>query len=281
MAKIITQLLTPNKLSRPQKPMNKIKALTIHWVGNPNTTAKANRDFFENKKLKPESNEYASAHEIIDLNGDSIICLPDNEIAYHVGSNTYTERCLKELGNAPNYCTYGIECTHIDWNGTMTNETYNSLVNRCFELCMKYGLNPLVNIWTHQEVVGWKDCHRYFVLNPEKWKQFKQEVFNKMQELVDKINLDKLLNNKSLVKSKTLWQPRFKKGNDITSDVVQTVIMNFVNMYIKVATYQEAVIALKNMRVINSPDYWLQHTGKDKVKIEYVRQLFINMGKHL
>lgn len=216
MAKIIWALLTPNKLSRPQKPMNKIKGLVIHWTCNPNTTAKANRDFFENKKLKPESNEYASAHEIIDLNGDVYICLPDNEIAYHVGSNTYTERCLKELGNAPNYCTYGIECTHIDWNGTMTTETYNSLVDRCFELCMKYGLNPLVNMWLHYEVVGWKDCHRYFIRSPEKWKQFKQDVFQKMQEFANKINIDEIVVKKSHLQTiKTILEnePNIQKNH--------------------------------------------------------------------
>jgi N-acetylmuramoyl-L-alanine amidase len=281
MAKIITQFLTPNKLSRPQKPMSQIKGLVLHWVANPNTTAKQNWQYFENKKLKPESNEYGSAHEIIDLNGDSIICLPDNEIAYHVGSNAYTDECIKELGNAPNYCSYGIECTHIDWNGTMTKETYDSLVNRCVELCVKYKLDPLKNIWTHKQVVGWKECHRWFVDNPQKWQQFKQEVCDKIQDAVDKINLDKVLNNKTLNKTRTLWQARFNKGQDVNSDMVQQVIMKFVDMYIKVATYGEAVIALKNMGVISSPDYWLQHTGKKKVKIEYVKKLFVNMGKHL
>lgn len=177
MYKIIQALLTPNKFSRPQKPLSQIKAIVVHWVANPNSTAMNNRDYFESKKNLPStSEEYGSAHEIIDLNGDVVICLPSNELAYHVGSATYTQEAIKKFGTAPNYCTYGIECTHVDWNGVMTNETYNTLVERCVDLCKKFNLNPLTDIWLHKEVVGWKDCHRFFVNNPDKWTAFKNKV---------------------------------------------------------------------------------------------------------
>lgn len=176
--KIIKKYLTPNPYSRPQKPLNKVKGIVIHWVANPNTTALANRNYFESKKDGKKG--YGSAHEIIDLNGDIVLCIPENEMAYHVGSKTYTQKAVKKLSSYPNNCTYGIECCHIDWQGRMTEETYNSLVERVSELCRKWNLDPLKDVWLHKEVIGWKDCHKWFVDNPKEWEKFKREVLNRV-----------------------------------------------------------------------------------------------------
>lgn len=195
--KIIEDYLTPNKYSRPQMKHRGIKGLVIHWVANPGTSAKGNRDFFESRKGGAKS--YGSAHEIVDLDGDIIICIPKNELAYHVGSSApykagttqiYTPAAWERLNTNlprnvkpyPNNCTYGIEATHMDWDGQMTDLTYNTLVERCADLCKEFSLDPIMDIWTHQEVVGWKDCHRWFVNNPAEWKRFKQRVQTKMME---------------------------------------------------------------------------------------------------
>jgi len=175
---IINKYLTPNPYSRPGTKLNKVKGIVLHWVANPNSTATANRNFFENRKA---SRTYGSAHEIIDLNGDIIVCLPKDEMGYHVGSKTYTKDALEKLSSYPNDCTYGIECTHMDWDGKMTDETYQSLLNRCTELCIEFNLNPLTDLWLHKEVVGWKDCHRWFVNHPSEWGRFKKKVDKQMK----------------------------------------------------------------------------------------------------
>lgn len=118
-----------------------------------------NRNFFNDR-----SGSYGSAHYIAGLQGERIQCIPDDEIAYHVGSHVYTQRSLRELGSYPNNNTIGIECTHVDWTGKMTKETYKSLIDLTVTLLKKYKLT-VDDIWIHQEVVGWKDCHRYFVNN--------------------------------------------------------------------------------------------------------------------
>lgn len=203
--KIIEQYLTPNKYSRPQIPLKQIYAIVIHWVANPLTSAKANRDFFESRKggLK----DYGSAHEIIDLDGDVILCLPKNELAYHVGSSlpyksgskqVYTPEAWSRLNTNlprkvkpyPNNCTYGLEATHVDWDGKMTNETYNTLVERCADLCIEFNLNPLKDIWLHQEVVGWKDCHRWFVNNPNEWISFKNKVKKEIENIKHPVKIE-------------------------------------------------------------------------------------------
>jgi len=175
--KIIDKLLTPNPYSRPQKKLIGVRGVVIHWVANPNSSALANRNYFENRKSGKTG--YGSAHYIIDLNGDVIRCIPDNEMAYHVGSETYTKEALAKLSAYPNNCTIGIECTHIDWNGKMTDATYNTLVELAADLLKKYKLTA-DNLWLHKEVVGWKDCHKWFVNHPAEWKKFKELVENKL-----------------------------------------------------------------------------------------------------
>ena len=84
MAYTVTKmLLTPNKWSRTQTKLGKVKGVVIHWVANTNTSATANRNFFENRKLGKTN--FGSAHYIVGLKGEVIQCLPDNELAYHVG----------------------------------------------------------------------------------------------------------------------------------------------------------------------------------------------------
>lgn len=170
---IINAYLTPNRWSRPQIKMKVVKGIVVHWVANPNSTAMGNRNFFEQRKAGQL--DYGSAHEIIDLNGDIVVCVPSTEITYNCGSKTYTPEAMSVFGNTPNYLTYGIECTHTDWDGRMTQATYNTLVERCADLCIQFKLRGN-NLWLHKEVVGWKDCHRWFVNNPNEWALFKNKV---------------------------------------------------------------------------------------------------------
>jgi N-acetylmuramoyl-L-alanine amidase CwlA len=194
MVKIKKMLLTPNSYSRPQRGIS-VNGIVWHWVANPNTSAEANRNFFESRKSGGSG--YGSAHYIIDLDGSVIQCLPDNEMGYHVGSNTYTSSALRELGSYPNGTSIGIECTHVDWNGKMTEATRKALIELTAELCKKHGLTAN-DVWTHQEVVGWKDCHRWYVNNVSDY-------------TVDKGAVGRILNGKEVSISK----PKPVDRNDI------------------------------------------------------------------
>jgi len=179
--KVIQNLLTINPYSRPGKKLSTVRGIVIHWVANRNSTAAANRNFFESRKNGTRG--YGSAHEIIDLNGDVVVCIPENEMAFHVGSpNPYTKEALDYLSAYPNNCTYGIECTHIAYDGKMSDETYKTLVDRCADLIMAFGLEESERpLWLHKEVVGWKDCHRWFVEHPAEWRDFKKKVKERVE----------------------------------------------------------------------------------------------------
>ena len=158
------KLLTVNPYSRSGEKQNKIENLVIHWVGNAGSSAMANRNYFEN--LQYTHKTYASSHYIVGLNGEIIRCIPDNEVAFHAGSYSMNRKSI------------GIEDCHPDWEGKFNEETYNSLVELCAELCKKYEI-PINNVIRHYDVTG-KNCPKYYVEHEEAWEQLKQDINNKI-----------------------------------------------------------------------------------------------------
>lgn len=161
---IITKLLTPNKYSRPQEKQPKIEYIIVHYVGNPNTSALANRNYFENLRITKKLQ--ASAHYIIGLNGEIIQCIPDNEVAFHSGNYTMNRRSI------------GIENCHPDWSGKFNDTTYESLVDLCVYLCKKH-LISADKIIRHYDVTK-KECPKYFVQHQAEWEGFKNRVREKL-----------------------------------------------------------------------------------------------------
>ena len=176
-------LLPPNPFSRGGEKLCCVKAIVIHWLANPMQRALGCRKFFADRA--DGKSGYGSAHYIVDLDGSVIRCIPEEEIAYHVGSSQkdpasgkiYTDvcRCRLTSGN-PNTCTIGIEHCHTDWQGKMTEATIAASAQLCADLCLKYKLDPMCDLLLHKEVVGWKNCHQWYVDNPADWVEFKSMV---------------------------------------------------------------------------------------------------------
>lgn len=229
--KIIEKLLTPNKYSRPQKKLIGVRGIAIHWCANPQSSALANRNYFENRKFGKTG--YGSAHYIIDLDGNVIRCIPENEMAYHVGSETYTKEALNKLSTYPNNCTIGIECCHIDWSGKMTNETYNTLVELVVDLLKKYKLTTN-DLWLHKEVVGWKDCHKWFVDHPDEWVKFKKLVADKLNSKpIQKTNNTQPTQKQPQPKQEKVIAPTVQSqpNQEKLQEVMKMKMSDFVNDY--------------------------------------------------
>ncbi|MDR2733373.1 MAG: N-acetylmuramoyl-L-alanine amidase [Spirochaetota bacterium] len=168
------ELLTINPFSRPGTKLIVVKAIVIHWVGSVGSTAKQCRDYFES--LKSQSSAcYASAHFIVGMSGEVIQCIPNEEMAYHVGAKTYTPDAMGCLGHYPNNCTLGIELCHPTTEGYFTEETTRAALELCALLCTQFGLNPARDIWTHNGITG-KYCPKWFVDHPGKFEDFKLGV---------------------------------------------------------------------------------------------------------
>ena len=159
-------LLTHN---RPYTKRKKTTAIAVHWVGNPNTSAEANRNYFQNTERAVSSNF------IVGLKGEIICCIPDNEVSW----------CT----NQANGYSVSIETCHPDNTGVFTQDTYNSLVELTAMLCKKYNLNPLKGgVIRHFDVTG-KVCPKCFVAkkyggsddnNLTRYTKFKNDVAKAM-----------------------------------------------------------------------------------------------------
>jgi len=174
------RLLSKNEFSRPGLYLKPVKGIVIHWIGNPGTSAIANRNYFESLKnqppgKKPSEYTFASAHFIIGLRGEIIQCLLEDEVAYHVGAIRYTDLALEKLSDYPNNCTLGIELCHPSWEGNFFDDTLESARELILELSKRYKLKR-DNIYRHYDITE-KECPRYFVRNKNEWENFLVNVF--------------------------------------------------------------------------------------------------------
>ena len=157
--------LTPNKYSRPQIPLKEVKKIAVHYVGNPNTSALANRNYFENCK---EGGRYVSSHYIVGLKGEVIQCIPTDEWSY----------CT----NQANGYSISIECCHPKSDGVFNDSTYVSLCELCAMLLKKFNLttNDLIR---HYDITQ-KTCPLHWTptkyqseaVATARWNRFKQDV---------------------------------------------------------------------------------------------------------
>ena len=152
--------LTVNPWSRPGTPLEKIDGVVIHYVGNPNTTAQANRNYFESLS-SGEEGTYASSHFIVGLEGEVLQCIPLTEIAY--------------ASNIRNADTVAIEVCHPDETGAFSDASYRRTVELTAWLCREFGLDPMEDVIRHYDVTG-KICPRYYVDHPEAWESFLADV---------------------------------------------------------------------------------------------------------
>ncbi len=128
--------------------------VVVHYVGNPATTAKQNRNYFDSEKSD------VSAHFVIGLEGEIIQCLPLNEIS--------------AASNHRNSDTVSIEVCHPDDTGKFTDATYTSLIKLTAWL-LDIGELESDRVIRHYDVTG-KECPRYYVRNPEAWDAFLTDV---------------------------------------------------------------------------------------------------------
>ncbi len=154
------QYLTVSNYNRPGSTRPKTTAVACHYIGNPGTSAQANRNWFES--LSKTHDTKASCHYIIGLNGEILQLIPEEEISW----------CT----NQANSYTISIEACHPDKTGKFTDATYKTYVELCADICRRWGLDPLnEGLIRHYDVTK-KVCPKWFVDHPDAWEKFKQDV---------------------------------------------------------------------------------------------------------
>lgn len=157
---LIVNLLSVNEFSRPGTPIERVNGIVVHYTANPGTTAAQNRDYFEG--LATSGDTYASSHFVIGLEGEIVQCIPCNEISY--------------ASNDRNNDTISIECCIEDESGKFNQKTYDSLVELTTWLMGRYDLGT-DDVIRHYDVTG-KSCPKYFVDHEDKWKKFKEDLID-------------------------------------------------------------------------------------------------------
>lgn len=159
--------LTVNEWSRPGTELEKINGVVLHYVGNPGTTAQANRNYFESLSSGAEGT-YASSHFVVGLEGEVIQCIPLTEVAY--------------ASNGRNNDTISIEVCHPDETGEFSPVTYQRAVELTAWLCQTFDLDPETDVIRHYDVTG-KICPKYYVDDPEAWDAFRADTAAAMAAL--------------------------------------------------------------------------------------------------
>ena len=162
----VTQSLITNRANRPFTKLPKLKGIIIHWTSNTGkgANASAHYKYFQNQNVQ------ASAHYMVD-DKNIIQIIPDDEVAYHVGSRYYKPpgQDLMEGGMSPNFFLIGIEmCVNPD---SVWEETYKNTLELTQHLLQKYNLDTQ-QVWRHWDITG-KDCPKMMCESEdEAWSRF-------------------------------------------------------------------------------------------------------------
>jgi hypothetical protein len=140
--------------SRRGEKLEGVRDIAVHYVANPGSSARANRNYFDS------SESTVSSHFIVGLEGEVILCVPLDE--------------KSSATNQRNADTISIEVCHPDTTGQFLPETEESLVRLLAWLCGEFDLE-VENIIRHYDVTG-KMCPLYYVEHEEEWKRLKEKV---------------------------------------------------------------------------------------------------------
>ena len=163
---VTEDFLPLNRYSRPGHELTEISGVVLHYVGNPGTTAEANRNYFASLASGKERT-FASAHFIVGLEGEVIQCIPLTEIAY-----ASMER---------NDDTVAIEVCHPDASGAFSDVSYTRTVELTAWLCRTFNLEPETDVIRHYDVTG-KRCPLYYVEHPKAWEHLLSDVSARLAE---------------------------------------------------------------------------------------------------
>ena len=154
---VTEDLLPVNAWSRPGTPLEKIDGVVIHYVGNPATTAQANRNYFASpgrqggghlRQLPLPGGAGGGGHPVRPSDGDRL-----------------------RLQHPQTRTRWPSSVCHPDETGLFSDVTYARTVELTAWLCRTFDLDPETDVIRHYDVTG-KICPKYYVEHPEAWEGF-------------------------------------------------------------------------------------------------------------
>lgn len=154
------QFISKDGQSRTGKDLRRVKDVVIHYVGNPGSTAQANRDYFDSDKST------VSSHFVVGLQGEVIQCVPLDE--------------WSSASNNRNKDTISIEVCHPAENGKFNDVTYERVVELTAWLCDEFGLDEN-DVIRHHDITG-KLCPLYYVEHEDAWEQMLDDIKHELKQ---------------------------------------------------------------------------------------------------
>lgn len=154
------QIIHLHNTARTGTELDGVKNIVIHYVGNPNTTAQNNRDYFDKDSTE------VSSHFLVGLEGEIIQCVPLWE--------------KSAASNWRNSDTISVEVCHPDETGKFNDDTYNAVIKLVSWLLKELGLDESAVI-RHYDITE-KLCPLYYVEHEDAWEQLKKDVGTKLYE---------------------------------------------------------------------------------------------------
>ena len=154
------QIIHLHTTARTGTELDGVKNIVIHYVGNPNTSAQNNRDYFDKDSTE------VSSHFLVGLEGEIIQCLPLWE--------------KSAASNWRNNDTISIEVCHPDETGKFNDKTYDAVIKLASWLLKELGLDESAVI-RHYDITE-KLCPLYYVEHEDAWEQLKKDIGTKLNE---------------------------------------------------------------------------------------------------
>ena len=154
------QLIHLHTTARTGIELDGVKNIVIHYVGNPNTTAQNNRDYFDKDSTE------VSSHFVVGLEGEIIQCVPLWE--------------KSAASNWRNSDTISIEVCHPDETGKFSDKTYDAVIKLTSWLLKELGLDESAVI-RHYDITE-KLCPLYYVEHEDAWNQMKKDIGTKLDD---------------------------------------------------------------------------------------------------
>lgn len=154
------QFIAKDGHSRTGRDIRRVKDIVIHYVGNPGSTAQANRDYFDSNKST------VSSHFVVGLQGEVIQCVPLDE--------------WSSASNNRNKDTISIEVCHPSENGKFNDATYARVVELTAWLCDEFGLDEK-DVIRHHDITG-KLCPLYYVEHEDAWEQMRKDIKQELKK---------------------------------------------------------------------------------------------------
>ncbi len=148
------QIIHLHSTARTGRPLEGVKNIVIHYVGNPGTSAQNNRDYFDKDSTE------VSSHFLVGLEGEVIQCVPLWE--------------KSAASNWRNSDTISVEVCHPDEGGKFGDKTYKSVVKLTAWLLKETGLDEN-DVIRHYDITE-KLCPIYYVKHEDAWNNLKKDI---------------------------------------------------------------------------------------------------------